>query len=60
MFFGEDWEIFKLQFIGLLGFLCKRGLGAKPPDPNTVAGSPEVAKRRRGSEWMPVASRAAA
>ena len=53
-------KICKLLFIGLLGFLCKGGLGASPPDPNMVAGSPEVTKWRRGSEWMPVASRAAA
>ena len=39
----------KLQFIGLLGFLCKGGLGAKPPDPNTVAGSPEGGLERLGA-----------
>ena len=39
----------KLLFFGLLGFLCKGGLGAKPPDPNTVAGSPEGGLERLGA-----------
>ena len=38
-----------MLFIGLLGFLCKGGLGAKPPDPNTVAGSPEGGLERLGA-----------
>ena len=43
---GED---FKFGFIGLLGFLCKGGLGAKPPASNTGAGSPEGGLERLGA-----------
>ena len=42
-------ETFKLLFIG--GFTCK-GVKGQSPFTERVAGSAEVAKRRRGSEWM--------